>query len=114
MSFRVDRLRQTREKRGLTQRELARLCDIGENQINRYESESGEPSISNLAAIANILGVSTDFLLGLTDLPMGRADDTIRPDERKLLDAYNSGDGATIMELASIRLRQLSKHPTNE
>lgn len=109
MPFRVDRLRQTREKRGLTQRELARSCDIGENQINRYESGSGEPSIANLASIAHVLGVSTDYLLGLSELPAATTEEALKPEERKLINAYWNGDSATIMELVSARLRSLAK-----
>jgi hypothetical protein len=60
--------------------------------------------------MANVLGVSTDYLLGLSDSSLERTDDTLRLDERKLLDAYSVGDSATIMELVSARLRQLSKN----
>ena len=60
------RLRLVREKRGLSQHELARRCAFSINQISRYENQIIEPSISALQAIAHELNVSTDYLLGFT------------------------------------------------
>lgn len=108
-----DRLREMREKRGLTQRELARLCSMGENQINKYENGGGEPSISNLKLIAQELGVTTDYLLGLSDSPNERTDVSLRPDERQLLEAYTAGDGLKMFALMYERLQKLMKLPTS-
>lgn len=108
-SLAADRLRNVRENRGLTQRELARLCAIGENQINKYENGGGDPSLANLKVIAKVLGVSTDYLLGLSDHPLGSINENLKTDEVQLLAAYVAGDSVTIMELVSARLRQLSK-----
>ena len=69
MILRIDRLRTIREQRGLSQRELARLCGIGETQIRKYESGMVDPSATNLGLIAEALEVSTDYLLGRTDSP---------------------------------------------
>jgi transcriptional regulator with XRE-family HTH domain len=110
----ADRLRRVRENRGLTQRELARLCGIGENQINKYENGGSDPSLANLKVIAQVLEVSADYLLGLSDHPIGSLNEKLKPDEHQLLAAYVSGDSATIMELVSSRLRQLSKSISNE
>jgi transcriptional regulator with XRE-family HTH domain len=62
----AQRLRFVREKRGLSQNELARRCNFSTNQINRYENQVIEPSISALQAIARELGASADYLLGFT------------------------------------------------
>jgi transcriptional regulator with XRE-family HTH domain len=98
----------------LTQRELAQLCGIGENQINKYENGGGDPSLANLKVIARELGVSADFLLGLSDHPLGQLVEELKPDARQLLDAYTSGDGPTMLEIVSERLRQMSKTPDTE
>jgi transcriptional regulator with XRE-family HTH domain len=76
MSLRVDRLRETREKRGLTQRQLSIRCSIGENQINKFENGGGEPSLATITAIARELNLSVDYLLGLSDNELGQLGDT--------------------------------------
>lgn len=107
LTFRTDRLRAAREKLGLTQHELAKACGLSINQINRYETGTTEPSASALAAVANKLDVSIDYLLGLTDIPHNYPTLDLRPDERKLLEAYSAGDMAALVRLASERLRVL-------
>ncbi|OAK72657.1 helix-turn-helix domain-containing protein [Lederbergia galactosidilytica] len=56
-----------REKRGWSQRELAKRVDLNASVMNRIES--GERPIKDveLDKIATILDVSTDYLLGRTD-----------------------------------------------
>jgi transcriptional regulator with XRE-family HTH domain len=107
MSLRTDRLRTAREHQGLTQRQLAELCGIGENQIHRYENGKMEPTATSLKMVAEKLHVSADYLLGLSDNPGFRSDNALNQDERKFLEAYIAGDSSTIIELMSERLRTL-------
>lgn len=109
--LRVDRLHDTREQRGLSQRELAKRCALSINQINRYETGATEPSANILALIARELGVSTDYLLGLSDIPTANAPDKLHPDERDLLEAYILGDSTTMLMLMYERLQKLGKSP---
>jgi transcriptional regulator with XRE-family HTH domain len=62
-----ERLRLARKRLNLTQHELSRLCGFSVNQINRYETELREPSVTALKKLAQVLGVSMDYLAGLTD-----------------------------------------------
>jgi transcriptional regulator with XRE-family HTH domain len=114
MPLRADRLRAIREKRGITQRELASLCGINEYQVSRYENDKSDPSTAYLELIARHLDVSADYLIGLSDYPHGQFGETLQPDQSQLLKAYESGDSATIMELVSARLRQLSKTASDQ
>lgn len=66
MSFN-ERLKEIRIKKGLTQEEFAKLLNISSSAISLYESGSREPSLATLVNIANVLDVSTDYLLGLSD-----------------------------------------------
>jgi transcriptional regulator with XRE-family HTH domain len=63
----ADRVHQARRKRGLTQKELARQCGFPYQVINRVEGGHQDVYAQRLALIADTLGVSTDYLLGLTD-----------------------------------------------
>ncbi|MHB8630124.1 MAG: helix-turn-helix domain-containing protein [Aggregatilineales bacterium] len=101
------RLRNIREKKGLTQQELGRICHLGANQISRYENGTTDPTIQTLKTIANQLGISADFLLGLADEPQGiAAPSEMKPDERQLLDIYRSEGWSGVARLS---VEQLSK-----
>lgn len=104
-TFRTDRLRAAREKRGLTQHELAQACGLGLKQINRYENGASEPTAMILATIAHYLDVSMDYLCGLSDIPHSYPALDLNPDERKLLESYSAGDVTTLVKLATERLR---------
>lgn len=107
MVLRTDRLRAARERKGLTQHELANLCNIGIKQINRYENGVTEPNATTLTTIAQYLDVSIDYLCGLSDIPHNYPALDLRTDERQLLDAYTVGDSTTILKLVTDRLRLL-------
>lgn len=66
MSF-PQRLKLLREKRGLSQRELARQVNIAPSTLAMYEVGKREPDFEIVARLANFFGVSLDYLLGRTD-----------------------------------------------
>ena len=89
MGLKPDRLQTLRMQRGLSQRELARLAGIGETQIHKYEKGESDPSAKNLALIADQLNVSSDYLLGRTDMPNGLLGDmTFSDEELTIIDAF--------------------------
>jgi transcriptional regulator with XRE-family HTH domain len=99
------RLREMREAKGLTQRELGRRCGFGVNQINRYENGTSDPTIQTLRIIAYELGVSADYLLGLTDDPQGTTiPDEIKPEEREILDVYRRDGWVGVIRLVAEKL----------
>lgn len=57
-------LRKYRKIRGMTQKALAKELHYSHTAIANYESGRNEPSLSDLCRLADILGVSTDALLG--------------------------------------------------
>ncbi len=57
-----------RRRLGWTQRELAQAAQINANTLARIErSELRDPGGQLVARVAQALGCSTDFLLGLTE-----------------------------------------------
>lgn len=52
----------TAKKQGMSVKELAKKAHIGENSIYRWKTI--KPSTKSLTKVANILQVSTDYLLG--------------------------------------------------
>jgi transcriptional regulator with XRE-family HTH domain len=59
-----DRIRATRERYGMSAAELARRVDITRQQLYMIErSKTADPGALTILKIADVLGVSTDFLL---------------------------------------------------
>lgn len=72
MATLFDNVKNTAERRGYTLAELARRADIGEKSIYSWKPTSKFPNgvtprRKTLDKIADVLGVSVDYLLGNTD-----------------------------------------------
>lgn len=105
MALHVERLRTLREQKGLSQRELARLCGLSSPQIYKYENNQSDPTSTSLTAIADQLGVSTDFLLGRTDNPRGTlGDDMVTEEEKKMLEIFRREGWSGVARLSVERL----------
>ena len=63
----ADRLKECRKEKGYTQGEVAIYCDITEKTYQNYELRTREPKLEILIRIADIFGVSLDYLVGRTD-----------------------------------------------
>lgn len=64
-----DRIKETREKCGLSRAQLAAACGKTVPAFSAYERNSNTPGADTLAAICDALDVSADYLLGRTDAP---------------------------------------------
>lgn len=60
-----ERTKETASKRGLSLQEVAKKADLGVNSLYRWKERN--PTTSNLKKVADVLGVSVDYLLGNTD-----------------------------------------------
>ena len=63
-----ERLIELRKERHFSQREMAKFLNISQPSYIRYENGKAEPSLENLSKIARIFDVSTDYLVGLSDI----------------------------------------------
>ena len=107
IGLKVDRLRQLREKRGWSQRELARRCGFSEAMIRKYESEGSDPSASALQKIANQLNVSTDYLLGIAENPQDHyQDEQINNDESFILETFRREGWAGVARVSVEKLSE--------
>ncbi|WP_458408105.1 helix-turn-helix domain-containing protein [Anaerotignum sp.] len=62
------RLRELRKERGLSQVELGERLGYGYTAISSYETGRNEPSYTDLIRICEILDVSADYILGISDI----------------------------------------------
>lgn len=67
MSFGT-RLKELRNNKHMSQEELGNFLNVGKSSISSYENGTREPSKEAIVKIAEIFGVTTDYLLGNTDI----------------------------------------------
>lgn len=80
-----ERLKAARNLRGWSQEELAAKAGMPPSSIGHYESGSRKPSFDTLRKLANVLEVTTDYLLGRVDEPgLAEAADPLYRDVGKL------------------------------
>ena len=51
----------------MTGKQLATKIGVAQPQVSKYATGRGYPKIEHLTAICRVLGVSSDYLLGLSD-----------------------------------------------
>ena len=84
----AERLKLLRIQKGLSQTELAKVINMHNTHISRYERGESKPSSSALKALADALGVSTDYLYDGNEEDAAVADFS----DRKLLDAFKEAE----------------------
>ncbi|SHN66183.1 helix-turn-helix domain-containing protein [Desulfitobacterium chlororespirans] len=64
-----ERLIYLRKRHALTQNELADLVQISRSALSLYEIGKREPDFVTLSRLSGYFGVTTDYLLGNSDIP---------------------------------------------
>lgn len=91
------RLREVRDMRKFSQVELGQRAGIPASSVAHFEAGARKPSFDSLRSLAKALSVTTDYLLGTSDVmessnPSGNALfrhlDKLSGDERDLLEAF--------------------------
>lgn len=59
-----NQIKKLRSEREMTQKELADLLFVSPQAVSRWENEEVEPSVATITKLAEIFGVSTDFIFG--------------------------------------------------
>ncbi|WP_300860815.1 helix-turn-helix domain-containing protein [uncultured Oscillibacter sp.] len=62
-----DRLRKLRMENHLRQDQVARLVGVERSSVSLWEGNLRQPSYTTLVRLANLYGVTTDYLLGRVD-----------------------------------------------
>jgi transcriptional regulator with XRE-family HTH domain len=78
------RLRELRKQKNLSQTELGSKVDIHYTHIGRYERGTSRPNSDTLKRLADVLGVTGDYLLEGTTNDVARA----RMEDRELLQQF--------------------------
>lgn len=63
------RINEMRISLGWNQVELAKRLGVAKQTVSNWENENIQPSIEMLVRLSKLLGVTTDYLLGLDNTP---------------------------------------------
>lgn len=64
-----ENLKIARERKGLSQKDIADGIGVAKSTYSLYESGNREPNVQTIKKIADLLNVSADELLGIDDEP---------------------------------------------
>ena len=62
------RLKELREERKITQKDIALYLNVKQNTYSQYETENRQLPIEVLIKLSDFYNVSTDYILELTDI----------------------------------------------
>ena len=65
----AERLRELRKERHVTQKDMGEILGIQLRSYQCYESGDRRPDYEKLVALADYFDVTTDYLLGRSDVP---------------------------------------------
>ena len=85
-----ENLRAARERKNMTQKDVADNIGVAKSTYSLYESGNREPNVQTIKKLADLLNVSADNLLGLNQEPT-------------TISAHFDGDDFTEDELEDIR-----------
>ena len=63
----MNRIKEARKAAGLSQKFVAMALGVASPSVCNWESGKTQPTSENLVALANLFGVSSDYLLGMSD-----------------------------------------------
>lgn len=112
----MNRIKELRIEKGLTQSQLAELLGVNQTAAGKYERGELEPNFSTLIKLSQIFEVSIDFLIGHSDdlgvisiSPHKEKAAELSPDELHLLEVFrglNTKNRIHVTSYAEIRLEE--------
>ena len=97
-----------RKKKGLTQVELAKLLNVQQTTVSKWEVGRATPDYPVLIKLAELFDVSIDYLLGADE--HRKEPDALTTEERKLLEGYREIDSdARKLVMQTIEMLQKRK-----
>lgn len=75
-----EKIKQARQKQGLTQKQLGELCGMADSAIRRYESGRGNPTLKTIRRMADALGVPESYFWVTS--PFSSLDEAIQEHDR--------------------------------
>lgn len=101
----MNRIKELRNERGITQAELAKILQISDRAVGYYENGDREPDYTMLLKIAEFFDVSIDYLLGRVDIRNSSA----LPNETDFHVGLSKSEEGTLTEDEKEEIRNFAK-----
>jgi len=105
-----ERIKETAKLRGTNLKNLAKQVGLSENAIYSWKNKT--PRTDNVQAVADVLGVSVDYLLGNTDEMHSNKKDDMPVDLEEVLDKLGPTlrfEGKELTDEQKIKLYEMAK-----
>ena len=109
------RLKELREEKGITQKELGEILRISPSAIGMYETSRREPDYGTLKRIAHFFDVSIDYLLGNEEITPKKGY-YLDNETAEIANALKEGDGMlrvmfdTVRKLPPEKMREAANY----
>lgn len=97
-----ERLKELRKERKLTQTELGNKINVTKVSISGYENGNRSPDTDTLQRLADYFDVTTDYLLGRSNVRSYTTQRTISPQHEQLIDFFTRLDDEPDNMLAAL------------
>ena len=115
----MNHYKEARKRKGISQAMLSAQIGVSQGSISQWEIGKTEPDVQNILKLADLYGVSTDYLLGRTDNPLSAIPaDTpymkVTPFEKTIVEAYRDLSTAEQVIAPSDTATLLRLHPNHQ
>lgn len=87
-----NRIRELRAEKNITQLRLSMEVEVSQETVSAYENGKHLPSLKSLIKMADLFHVSTDYLIGRSDIRNVSQDEALPNEDIALLDCFHDLD----------------------
>ena len=102
----MNRLKELREQMGIKQTDLAEMLSVARTTISGYELEQRSLTPDLIVRLCQIFNVTSDYLLGLSDMPTA----SVSEEEAALIRAYRRADDRA-RQMVELALEPFAESP---
>lgn len=116
-----ERISELRKDRNIKQKDISKVLNVAISTVSNYETGSHEPDLTNLCKLADMLDVSTDYLLGRTNLTISInsladsvGEDITKTDILKMMEDFSEEDREYLVRTIRLLYYQHHKKPQED
>ena len=111
MSLFMDRLQSIMDERGMSDRELIKVCELSKNTVSNWR-KGKKPQLATAEKLANYFGVDRDWLLGFNDVKQDILNTLDTPQEsfiKRLLYYYDKCDNDGKLRIIQVAMNEYDR-----
>lgn len=93
-----NRIRELRAEKNITQLRLSMELEVSQETVSAYENGKHLPSLKSLIKMADLFHVSTDYLIGRSDVRKPSPDEPLPNEDLALLDCFTTWIPSTVQD----------------